>query len=41
LEADGVYGPRTELAVAAFQRSQGTLVPDGEAGPATLKALGM
>jgi len=41
LEADGVYGPRTELAVAAFQRSQGTLVPDGEAGPATLNALGM
>lgn len=41
LVADGVYGPRTELAVAAFQRSQVSLVPDGEAGPATLKALGM
>ncbi|MGO9174892.1 MAG: peptidoglycan-binding domain-containing protein [Desulfobaccales bacterium] len=41
LEADGVYGPRTELAAAAFQRSQGSLVPDGEAGPATLRALGI
>ncbi|MGD0826573.1 MAG: peptidoglycan-binding domain-containing protein [Desulfobaccales bacterium] len=41
LEADGVYGPETELAVAAFQRSQDSLVPDGEAGPATLKALGI
>jgi hypothetical protein len=41
LEADGVYGPETELAVAAFQRSQGYLVADGEAGPATLRALGI
>ncbi len=41
LEADGVYGPETELAVAAFQRCQGSLVADGEAGPATLKALGL
>ncbi|MGO9176307.1 MAG: peptidoglycan-binding domain-containing protein [Desulfobaccales bacterium] len=41
LEADGVYGPETELAVAAFQRSQGSLVADGEAGPATLRALGI
>ncbi len=41
LEADGVYGPETELAVAAFQGSQGSLVADGEAGPATLQALGI
>ena len=41
LVADGVYGPQTELAVAGFQRSQGSLVADGEAGPATLKALGI
>ncbi len=41
LEADGVYGPLTELAVAAFQGSQGSLVADGEAGPATLQALGI
>ncbi|MGD0216319.1 MAG: peptidoglycan-binding domain-containing protein [Desulfobaccales bacterium] len=41
LEADGVYGPQTELTVAGFQRSQGSLVADGEAGPATLKALGI
>jgi putative peptidoglycan binding protein len=41
LAADGVYGPLTELAVAAFQCSQGALVADGEAGPATLKALGI
>jgi N-acetylmuramoyl-L-alanine amidase len=41
LEADGVYGPETELAVAAFQDSQGSLVADGEVGPATLKALGL
>ncbi len=41
LRADGVYGPLTERAVAAFQGSQGSLVADGEAGPATLKALGI
>jgi hypothetical protein len=41
LVADGIYGPETEHAVAAFQRSQNLLVPDGEAGPATLKALGI
>jgi peptidoglycan hydrolase-like protein with peptidoglycan-binding domain len=41
LKVDGVYGPQTELAVAEFQRAQGSLVADGEAGPATLKALGI
>lgn len=37
---DGVYGPQTEKAVKAFQRKNG-LTPDGVAGAATLKALGM
>ncbi|MBI2305842.1 MAG: peptidoglycan-binding protein [Rhodocyclales bacterium] len=35
---DGVFGPQTEAAVAAFQASQGLLV-DGEFGPATRKAM--
>jgi peptidoglycan hydrolase-like protein with peptidoglycan-binding domain len=30
--ADGVFGPGTEAAVRAFQRTQG-LVPDGIIGP--------
>ena len=37
-EIDGVFGPHTEAAVRAFQLSSG-LVPDGEAGSATLKKL--
>lgn len=37
---DGAYGPHTAAAVYAFQLTQG-LVADGEAGMATLKALGL
>lgn len=36
--ADGIYGPQTAHAVQQFQNANG-LVPDGEAGPATFKAL--
>lgn len=36
--ADGIYGPQTAHAVRLFQDREG-LVPDGEAGPATLKRL--
>lgn len=35
---DGVYGPRTARAVAAFQQAEG-LVADGEVGSATATAL--
>ena len=35
---DGVYGPKTTAAVAAFQRREG-LVVDGEVGPQTARAL--
>lgn len=35
---DGVFGPRTGAALAAFQRAAG-LAPDGIAGPATLDRL--
>ena len=38
ITADGIYGRRTERAVAAFQRRQG-LVVDGVLGPVTRKAL--
>jgi len=37
---DGIYGSQTAEAVRYFQRKNG-LTPDGIAGPATLKALGM
>ncbi len=36
---DGIFGPRTEAAVRAFQRDAG-LVPDGIVGPRTRAALG-
>jgi N-acetylmuramoyl-L-alanine amidase len=35
---DGIYGPRTELAVKDFQKSVGATV-DGKSGPATIIAL--
>ena len=37
---DGIYGSQTAAAVKSFQRKNG-LTPDGIAGEATLKALGM
>jgi peptidoglycan L-alanyl-D-glutamate endopeptidase CwlK len=37
---DGDFGPGTEAAVMAFQRSEG-LAPDGVVGPRTLDKLGM
>lgn len=39
-DIDGDFGPATEAAVIGFQKSQG-LLPDGIAGPRTLKALGL
>lgn len=38
--ADGIFGPRTFTAVLNFQKFQG-LVPDGEVGRQTAKALGV
>lgn len=35
---DGIFGPRTEAAVRAFQRDAG-MVPDGIVGPRTRRAL--
>lgn len=37
-KSDGIFGPQTAHAVRLFQASKG-LVPDGEAGPTTLRAL--
>ena len=37
---DGQFGSGTQAAVIAFQKSQG-LLPDGVAGPRTLRALGL
>ena len=39
-KADGVFGPKTEIAVKQFQ-SANRLTPDGIAGTVTLKALGL
>lgn len=39
-KADGDFGPGTEAAVIAWQRSRG-LVPDGIVGPSTLRAMGI
>lgn len=38
--ADGVFGPKTYVAVLSFQQAQG-LVPDGEVGSQTAKVLGV
>lgn len=38
---DGFFGPATENAVIAFQRTKGHLTADGVAGPMTLCALGL
>ena len=38
VRVDGIYGPRTELAVKDFQKSVGATV-DGKCGPATIIAL--
>ena len=40
IEVDGEFGPGIEAAVFAYQQSAG-LAPDGIAGPATLRALGL
>lgn len=40
LACDGVYGPATAAAVRSFQLMN-DLVPDGEVGPQTRKALGL
>jgi len=37
---DSDFGAKTAAAVAAYQLAKG-LVPDGEAGPKTMRALGL
>jgi peptidoglycan hydrolase-like protein with peptidoglycan-binding domain len=39
-KADGVFGPKTEIAVRQFQSAH-RLLPDGIAGTVTLKELGL
>ena len=39
-DADGVYGPQTQDAVRLLQSAHG-LVPDGEVGDSTWRALGL
>ena len=39
-KVDGIYGKQTKEAVIRFQKKNG-LTPDGIAGPATLKAMGI
>jgi peptidoglycan hydrolase-like protein with peptidoglycan-binding domain len=39
-KADGIYGPLTVTAVAAFQQMN-RLVPDGTVGPRTARKLGV
>ncbi|WP_394539744.1 peptidoglycan-binding domain-containing protein [Lysobacter enzymogenes] len=41
LPTNGVYGPQTEAAVSAYQRSKGLEPVDGIAGPRTLQSLGI
>jgi len=40
ITADGVFGPKTEAALTAFQGADG-LEPDGIAGPVGNRALGL
>jgi lysozyme family protein len=40
ITADGIFGPKTEAALKAFQEADG-LEPDGIAGPVTYRALGL
>ena len=39
-DTDGDFGPMTQAAAVSFQVTRG-LVPDGEVGPKTAKALGI
>ena len=39
-DTDGDFGPATQAAILAYQKSEGMLA-DGVAGPRTLEALGL